>query len=214
MHEDCLRPTPLIDSDHPRIVEFARDAAAGATDGVDVACRVYLAVRDGLRYDPYGIELTEDGMRASAVLASGRGWCVAKAGVLAACSRSLGIPARLGFADVRNHLATERLLAQMGTDIFYWHGFTELFLEGRWVKATPAFNLQMCERFGVLPLEFNGRDDSVFHPFDATGRRHMEYVRDRGSRDDMPLEEIRRGLAECYPAMAGGVPRGDFDSEK
>lgn len=208
----CLRPTALLDSDHPSIVEFAARTTDGAGDAREQAIALYLAVRDGLRYDPYSLDLSEDGMRASNVLASGRGWCVAKAGVLAAGARSLGIPARLAFADVRNHLATPRLLEQMGTDIFHYHGCTELFLDGKWVKATPAFNLAMCQRFGVLPLEFDGRENSVFHPFERSGRQHMEYILDRGSRDDMPLEELREAMTRLYSRMTT-KPEGDFDEE-
>jgi len=122
------------------------------------------------------------------------------------------VPARLGFADVRNHLATPRLLELMGTDMFYWHGYASLFLEGRWVKATPAFNLALCERFGVQPLEFDGRTDSVFHPFDRAGRRHMEYVLDRGSFDDLPLDEIADTLRTHYPRLLAGSG-GDFHAE-
>src|SRR3990167_10527059 len=89
-----------------------------------------LAVRDGLRYAPYRLDLTPEGMRASTVLANGYGWCVPKAVLLAAGCRAAGIPARLGFADVRNHLSTERMRKSMETEIFYWHGYTELWIEG------------------------------------------------------------------------------------
>jgi transglutaminase-like putative cysteine protease len=147
------------------------------------------------------------------VIALGRGYCVAKAVVLAAAARATGIPARLGFADVRNHLATERLRRMMGTDIFYYHGFTELHLEGKWVKATPAFNIELCHKFGVLPLEFDGRSDSIFHPFDASHRRHMEYVNDRGSRVDLPFDELREAMARYYPRLSSAEIKGDFHAE-
>ena len=114
---------------------------------------------------------------------------------------------------MRNHLATPRLLEMMGTDIFYYHGYTELLLEDRWVKATPAFNVELCERFGVAPLEFDGRSDSIFHPYDTGGRRHMEYVHDRGTRDDMPVEELRDAMARFYPRMNLTPPGGDFHAE-
>lgn len=210
--EDWLGPTDLLDSDHPAIRSFAADAAGDAADPVERAVRLYYAVRDGLRYDPYSAQFTVDGLRASAVLARGRGYCVAKAGVLAAAARAVGIPARPGFADVRNHLATQRLIEMMGTDVFYYHGYTELLLDGHWVKATPAFNIQMCERFGVAPLEFDGCEDSVFHAFDASGRQHMEYVRDRGPRDDIPLDELRDAMGRYYPSMATAAG-GDFEAE-
>jgi len=210
----CLAPTPLIDSDAPAIRAFAAAVVAGADDRRDAAVRLYYAVRDEVAYDPYSVEISDDGFRASACLARGRGFCVTKAALLAAVARAAGIPARVGFADVKNHLATERLKALMGTDVFYFHGYTELFLDGRWVKATPAFNIELCRRFRVLPLEFDGRTDSIFHPFDADNRRHMEYLRDRGAYAEIPLDEIRQVFLAHYPKMMGhGQPGGDFAAE-
>lgn len=208
-----LEPTDLLDSTHPAIGRFAEEAAGDGGDARERAVRLYYAVRDGLRYDPYSAVITTEGLRASAVLERGRGYCVAKAGVLAAAARAIGIPARPGFADVRNHLATPRLIELMGTDVFYYHGYTELLLEGRWVKATPAFNLSMCERFDVAPLEFDGRADSIFHEFDRSGRRHMEYVLDRGPRDDLPLDELREAMERYYPGMTTTAVGGDFEAE-
>jgi len=195
-----LQPSTCIDSDHPDVVAYAH-AHAGSGEAIDQAVRLYKAVRDDFRYDPYGVELTEHGMKASTVLARHAGFCITKAALLAAACRVVGIPARLGFADVRNHLATEKMRQQMGTDVFVYHGFAELYLEGRWVKATPAFNLSLCEKFGVLPLEFDGRHDSVFHPFDKAGQQHMEYLRERGSSADVPVEDIRTEFRRAYPAM-------------
>lgn len=212
METTALAPTPLIDSAHPAIVEFAARHGDGA-DPRERAVSLYYAVRDGFRYDPYRIDLSKDGMRASTVLAVGYGWCVTKAALLAAACRAAGIPARVGFADVRNHLATERMRAVMQTDIFYWHGYAQIRLAGRWVKATPAFNLGLCERFGLLPLEFDGRSDSLYHPFDRQGRRHMEYVAQRGVFDDVPLAEMTADFARLYPDWRGHLPglqRADF----
>ncbi|MBT7756176.1 MAG: transglutaminase domain-containing protein, partial [Rhodospirillaceae bacterium] len=158
-----LQPAIFVDSDHPAVIEFAH--RAGGKDGTDLekAVRLYYAVRDEFRYDPYGVEMTEYGMKGSTVLERGNGFCITKGALLAAACRVLGIPTRLGFADVRNHLASERMIELMQTDLFVYHGFVEIYLEDKWVKATPAFNLSLCEKFGTLPLEFDGRTDSVFH---------------------------------------------------
>ena len=196
---------PLVDSDHPDVVAFA-EGAGGGTDR-EVAVALFYAVRDGFRYDPYRLDLTPAGMRASTVLQRGYGWCVPKATLLAAACRARGIPARLGFADVRNHLSTARMREAMGTDVFLWHGFTEIRLDGQWLKATPAFNIELCDRFGLLPLEFDGRADSIYHPFDKAGHRHMEYLRQRGSFDDVPLDRILADFAAAYP---GWREEGDF----
>ena len=194
-----LAATALIDCDHPTVITFARQHAQGS-DARERAVALTLAVRDGFRYDPYRLDLTPAGMRASTVLAKGHGWCVPKAVLLAAACRAAGIPARLGFADVRNHLSTERMRQTMQTDLFIWHGYADLWIDGRWVKATPAFNIELCERFGLLPLDFDGRTDSIYHPFDRSGNRHMEYVQERGSFDDLPLERIVADFHQIYGA--------------
>ena len=200
---EFLAPASAIDSDHPAVQQFARDAAEGADADTATAVALYYAVRDGFRYDPYRVELTDVGLRASTVLNRGYGFCITKAALLAACCRAVGIPARLGFADVRNHLATKKLLDLLGTDLFVFHGYADLYLDGTWVKATPAFNLSLCDKFGVLPLEFDGASDSVFHPFDRDGRRHMEYVADRGLYGDVPVREIHDCFAATYANWVG-----------
>ena len=150
-----LAPTAIIDSDHPEVIAFARAHAQGSTVR-ERAVALTLAVRDRFLYDPYRIELTPAGMRASQVIANGYGWCVPKATLLAAVCRAAGIPARLGFADVRNHLSTERMRQTMKTDLFIWHGYTDIHIDGAWRKATPAFNLSLCQKFGLHPLDFDG----------------------------------------------------------
>jgi transglutaminase-like putative cysteine protease len=193
-----LAPTPLIDSDHPAVAEFAAGHATGSSDR-ERAVALYYAVRDGFRYDPYRIDLSPAGMRASTVLSTGIGWCVPKAALLAAACRAAGIPARVGYADVRNHLSTERMRQTLKSDLYLWHGYTEIWLDAGWRKATPAFNLALCERFGLLPLEFDGHADSIYHPFDRAGNRHMEYVNQRGSFDEVPLAQIVADFAQVYP---------------
>lgn len=216
-----LHPTPSVDSGHPRVVAFAREQTAGIDDPREQAAALYLAVRDGFRYDPYTVDQTPAGFRASGVLERGSGYCVPKAALLAAAARVVGIPARVGFADVRNHLTTPRLLAVMGTDVFVYHGYTELFLDGRWVKATPAFNRSLCEKTGTLPLEFDGREDSLLQPLDATGRRHMEYLVDHGTYDDVPIQQLRDAWHAAYPHLRDdgwgegtGGPDGAADFER
>lgn len=210
-----LAATPFIDSDNAAVRALAREAAGGETDPKTKAIKLYYAVRDRFLYDPYSVEVSPEGLRASNVIARGKGFCVNKALLLCATARAEGIPARIGLADVKNHLATERLLQMMGTDIFYYHGYAELFLDGKWVKATPAFNLALCEKFRVLPLEFDGETDSIFHAYDADDRRHMEYVADRGAFADMPFAEWREVMLKYYPNLMreGPASRGDFAAE-
>ena len=197
--EIYLRPTQFIESDSPAVVDFAAEAVGDAADPREKAVRLFYAVRDGIRYDPYTWHTDPRIYKATTTLATRRSFCIPKAILLAATARSHGIPSRLGFADVRNHLATERLLRLMRTDLFVFHGYAELYLGERWIKATPTFNLELCERFGVEPLDWDGVDDATLHPCDREGRRHMEYVRDRGTWADLPLTELEAACREAYP---------------
>lgn len=157
-------PGEYVDSDHPAVEAFARAAAPADAGARDIASRLYTAVRDGIRYNPYVSMRSPESYRASSVLAAGNGYCVGKAALYAAACRVHGIPARVGFADVRNHLTTEKLRQSMGSDLFTWHGFTEVFVDGAWRKATPTFNDTLCAKLGVKPLDFDGHADALLHP--------------------------------------------------
>ena len=212
---DYLESGVYIDSDHPDVIQFSERVAGLSVqlgerselsqespgDSREKAVALYYAVRDEFRYEPYRIDLNPEAMKASALLSRGYGFCIAKAVLLSAAARVQGIPARLGFADVKNHLTTARLRRSMGTDVFVYHGYADLLIDGKWVKATPAFNKALCERFGVETLEFDGVHDSVFQPFDGQGNQYMEYLRDHGRHADLPLEDLRLAFEEAYPAL-------------
>lgn len=195
---EYLEPTATIDSNHIAVQEFAKQHSLGHTDSRHQAVQLYYAVRDGIRYDPYTWSLSIEGQRASTTLQTKRGWCVAKAILLAACYRSIGIPSRLGYADVRNHLSTMRMRNAMETDVFYWHGYTSVYLDGHWIKVTPAFNIELCHKLNIKPLDFDGYQDALFHPFDLQGNRHMEYLQYRGEFADVPLDLIKETFAKRY----------------
>jgi transglutaminase-like putative cysteine protease len=204
--------TRFIDSDHELVVDFTNRVVEGTNHPAQRARLLFAAVRDEIRYDPYSLATDAEEYRASTVLARGSAYCVPKAVLLTATARAAGIPARLGFADVRNHLQSERLAAVMKTDLFIYHGFSVLWIDGRWLKASPAFNAELCARFEVAPLEFDGRSDALLHAYTGDGRRHMEYVRDRGTRQDLPLDEILAAYAEHYPGMTASLDR-DRDAD-
>ncbi|NLI81952.1 MAG: transglutaminase domain-containing protein [Deltaproteobacteria bacterium] len=223
--EKYLRPTPIIDSDAPAILQHAHRIVGEFTTPVERAVRLYLAVRDGIRYDPYAPFHLPRHYQASWVLRRGRSFCIPKASLLCALARASSIPARVGFATVRNHLATKQLLDYLGSDTFVCHAYTDLYLEGKWVKATPAFNKELCERHGVSPLEFNGREDSLFHAYDGENRRFMEYLVYTGTHWDIPVAEILIAWKRAYGAcrienlirafeQLEDKSMGDFDSEE
>jgi transglutaminase-like putative cysteine protease len=196
-----LAATEYLDTAHPSVREFAQRAVAGAATDQERLSRLFTAVRDQIRYDPYQLSHEPRDYVASNVITRGAAYCIPKAVVLTATARSLGIPARLGFSDVKNHLQSPKLAARMGTDVFVFHGYSELYFHGAWRKATPAFNVELCTRFGVPPLTFDGSADALLHPFAADGSAYMEYIRDRGVYADLPLASILKALAAAYPGF-------------
>ncbi|MGY9074147.1 MAG: transglutaminase-like domain-containing protein [Acidimicrobiales bacterium] len=199
VQDEWLASTWFIDAESSAVDRFSAKAVDGVTDPTEMAIRLFHAVRDGIRYDPYNSDPSPESYRASAIADLDSSWCVPKSVLLVAAARNRGIPARLGFADVRNHLTSEKLSEQMGTDLFIWHGYAQLLLGNRWFKLSSAFNIELCERFGVKVLEFDGTSDALMHPFDEAGNRHMEYVNERGDFDDLPLDQIQSDFREVYP---------------
>ena len=204
-----LDATWYIDSDHRRVREFADRARADAHTDTAIATKLFIAVRDGIRYNPYPHRWDDpERFRASGALTLPDTWCVPKAVILVALARASEIPARLGFADVKNHLSPEKVLKLMGTDVFFWHGYAELFIENRWVKGSPAFDKDLCARYGVPPLDFDGVNDALLHAFVGDGQTFMEYLHERGSYSDLPYEQIVGDLRREYPYLASVLSCG------
>lgn len=211
---EFLTPAEFVDSDDPEIVRFAEKAVEGVRGEKARAIALYRAVRDGISYNPYLDFFNPAVYRASEVLKAGQGFCVGKAALLAACARAVGIAARPGYADVRNHITSKKMSEFVESGIFYWHSYTEVLVEGQWVKCTPAFDSALCERAKLAPLEFDGENHSLFQPFDPSGRKHMEYLQDRGPFPDVPFETIVADFRRLYPKLANAnVTEGDFEAD-
>jgi transglutaminase-like putative cysteine protease len=200
--ERYLRSSPTIDSDNDSIKQKAVALTKSEQTAADKAKRLFYWVRDIIKYNPLvPLEIFED-YRASKTLKRGEGFCVEKAAVLAALARAVGIPARLHLADIRNHLVSDRLREVMGTNLFSYHGYTELYISGKWVKATPAFDLTMCQANRIVPVEFDGKNDAIFHSHNLDGQLHIEYVADHGCRVDVPVDEIIAAWEQHYGLKA------------
>ena len=194
----CLKPTFVIDSDSEVVKERATRLTEKCSSQREKAKVLFYFVRDEVKYSPYPSHSVED-YRASKTLQRGEGYCVQKAVVLAALARAVGIPARLGFADIRNHLAPKDLVETMGTNMFVYHGYSELWLNNAWVKATPAFNLEMCNKFDLKPVEFDASTHAVFHERNKKGELHIEYIKYHGTHADLPFEGIMQAFIDQYP---------------
>ncbi len=194
--------TEFLDHESPVVRDFVRAALPDEplTDTAK-AVALYHAVRDGIFYDVYNADLSRKGLRASSIITRGTGFCVHKSIVYCAAVRHVGIPSRIVYGDVRNHLASERLRQLVGGDIFRFHSLSSVYLNGKWVRATPVFNKTLCRLYRIAPLEFTGESDSLYHPYDENGRRHMEFLTMRGEFDDVPYEMVVDGIREAHPLL-------------
>ncbi len=190
-----LKPNSTIDSDSEIIQEKARNLTKGKTGAVQKAVSIFYFTRDEIRYNPYASLYP---LEASAILNGKDGFCVQKAVLLAALARALGIPARLGFVNIRNHRLDQQWQKIFRTDVVVYHGFTEMNVDGRWLKATPAFDLRMCSENGFIPVEFDGANHAMFHPRDKNGKPHIDYLEQLGSYNDVPVDEIIKAVTEKY----------------
>ncbi|WP_105971359.1 transglutaminase-like domain-containing protein [Streptomyces geranii] len=211
-HEDLtplLRSTEFLDHESPQIREFVaksvQDSSAG--DPVRQVVDLYYAVRDGLFYEVYGADLSRRGLSASSVLAAGQGFCLHKSVLFAAAVRAVGVPSRLVYADVRNHLASDRLKELVGGEVFF-HSLTSVHLNGRWIRATPVFNKLLCRLYGMPALDFDGVTDSQYHPYDGTGAQgpsaQMEFLKEHGEFDDLPYEFVLDSMRRSHPRFLDG----------
>ena len=215
--QDLLGVTPFLDHDHPVVREFVGQALDGTeTTPTEKAVALYYAVRDKLHYEVYGAALSRSGLKASSIISRGRGFCVHKSIVYAAVCRAAGVPSRIVLTDVRNHLASPRLRELVGGDVFRFHALNSVYLDGKWVRATPVFNKLLCRLYGITPLEFDGSADSMSHPYDSKGRRYMEFLHDYGDFDDFPYELVVEGIRSAHPALFAGryeTARGSLIAE-
>ncbi len=197
--EQYLKPGSIIDSANPVVIEYTRSILGDEKlDDIEKAVKLYYYIRDDIRYDPYLPFYKPEHYRSSGVIESKRGFCIHKAGLLCAAARAAGIPSRIGFATVRNHIATKQLLEYLGSNQIAPHGYTELWLGERWVKATPAFNAGLCRLFKVEPLDFNGTDDAIMHSFNSENKKFMEYISYHGEFHDIPIDFILHIMEVTY----------------
>lgn len=207
--ERLRRPTEFLDYEAPAVREFVARVVPDPTAGTDIdrARALYYAVRDDIQYEVYDADLSREGVRASSIIERRKGFCVHKSLVYAAVTRAVGIPSRLVYGDVRNHLASPRLTELIGGNIFTYHALTQVHLNGQWVKATPVFSKLLCKLYKIAPLEFDGLSDSLYHPYDENGRQHMEFLRWHGEFDDFPYEIVVDGLRAAHPKLFASEAR-------
>lgn len=204
-----LKPTPIIDCDHSTIKKKADELTKGQKKIKEIARGLFYYVRDEIKYNPYMPRYLPEHFRASDTLLRKNGFCVQKAVLLVALCRAVGIPARIGFAVIKNHLMPEKMANMLHGNVLPEHGYAELFLNNRWIRVTPVFDLEMCQKNRIVPVEFDGENDAKFHSHNQDGQSHIEYVMDRGPYEDVPLDAIREWLIPVLKPEAKSIILGN-----
>ena len=194
-----LEPTYYFDYGHVAIQDLIADFRDPSLSDKEKAIGLYLKVRDQWKYNPYHISLSKEKFRASVIAGKPMGNCVEKSILLIACLRAVGIPARLHLGKVKNHIAVERLMEKFGSNELTPHGMVNICLNQKWLKASPAFNKTLCEKFKVAPLGFDGENSSFLQQYNSEGSLFMEYMDDYGYFEDVPVEFMKRNIKEHYP---------------
>ena len=196
---DYLKPTLFIDYNSPKIKELAQKFSNEVEDKTEIAKNIFNYVRDTINYTIESFQYDDqEGYKASSTLSAKRGWCIPKSILAVALMRVNGIPARLHFADIINHRSPEYLQEIMGTNVFYFHGYFEIYLDGKWIKLTPSFETSLCQRHNFPICEFDGKNDAIFKPIDNLGQPFVEYINDRGVHADLPFQEMLAIFLDHY----------------
>lgn len=196
-----LQPTEFFDFHKSKVKNKAFDITDGLKNDEEKAKALFYWVRDQIKYRQGSFYLTKSTFKASTNLRRGYGFCVSKAVLLSTLARAVKIPARIHLCDIINHKIPQKVIDYMGTEIFYIHGYSELFLGGKWLKLTPAFDKQTSIKGNYVLVEFDGVHDALFPSHDDEGNPFVEYLEDRGSFSDVPFEEIKRVIIDKYKPM-------------
>lgn len=195
-----LSAGPVLDHDALVIRSYVADVCRGTLDDArSIAVALYYAVRDGISYEIFGCYLGEK-ISASLCLEKGRGFCLHKAILYAACCRAAGIPCRLLSANVRNHINSPSITALVGGEVFL-HWYNEVLIEGEWIKAAPIFNRLTCKMYGIQPLEFDGFRDAAAQPY--RGGRTMEFLAAPVCFVNPSAGDLLEAVARQHPNMLG-----------
>lgn len=199
--EEYLQPTEFLDFNKKKLREKAIEITNGLNTDKEKAIALFYWVRDQIKYNAFSYyPKVKANLKASVTLRRKNGFCMSKASLLSTLARAVGIPARIHMVDIINHKISKRLVDMMGTKAFHCHAYSEMYLNEKWVKATPVFDKETCIKGDFFPMiEFDGENDALFSSVDTKGNKFVEYIGDWGNYADVPLKKIDEIFTEKYP---------------
>lgn len=193
-----LQPGEFLDFNkktvHDRVLEITKNLSSEK----EKAIALFYWVRDEIKYNMASYYMLKSNFKASVTLRRRYGFCVSKAVLLSAFARAAGIPARIHLADIINHKIPQKVIDYLGMKIFYHHGYSELFINNKWIKATPAFDKQTSLRASYPLVNFDGKNDAILASLDENGKKFVEYIKDRGNFIKLPYNDIEKDINRLY----------------
>ncbi|HDZ19547.1 MAG TPA: transglutaminase domain-containing protein [archaeon] len=196
-----LQPTEFFNFNKKSVSKKAIEITEDLKTDKEKAISLFYWVRDKIKYNMLTYRPdSKANFKASVTLRRQNGFCVSKSILLSTFARAIGIPARIHLIDLINHKISQKVIDLMGgTKIMYVHGYSEFYLNRKWVKLTPSFDPKTALKGKFLPMvEFDGENDAVFPKFDNEGHKFGEYLTDRGVHADLPLKDIEKIFEEKY----------------
>ncbi len=198
VEQTYLEPAYFVNSNAPEVIDYTLQVTRGIHDPIEKAVELFYAVRDDFRYNIHDVNIEAEELKASTLVKRGYGYCVEKANLLAATCRVVGVPSRLGFANVKTSIAPESLRRVLHTDVMVFQGYTEIWIEDHWVRVNPAFNASLCQKLAIPALEFG-----------ILEQKHFQTVKDYGCFHDLPYDLYVQELRNYYPHLFDLVEEND-----
>ncbi|MBN1802827.1 MAG: transglutaminase domain-containing protein [Candidatus Lokiarchaeota archaeon] len=201
---EYLQSNEFFDFNKKRVKQKAFEIVKDLSSKKEMLIALFYWVRDNIKYNmmSYVPEIKAN-FKASVTLRRKYGFCLSKSVLLSTFARAIGLPARIHAVDIINHKISPKVIDLMETNVFHYHAYSEVYIGGKWIKLAPVFDKNTAVKGGFLPLvEFDGENDALFSSTDLEGKPFVEYVKDRGTHETVPIEDIRRLFSKKYKKLS------------
>lgn len=193
-----LGATDVIDSDSAVIRSLAHELACDAVDEPGSVKAIFDWVRDEIRYDMGPMLSDRRDWTASVTVRRGYGFCQQKAVLLAALLRARGTPAGIAVELLLDHKIPPHFAAHMGGQEIPLHGYTTVFVDGRWQRIDSTLDRMLCQRNGYRLVEYAAGADQLLPSTDLAGEPHFDHLGELGQWADVPDQVVSATLELPY----------------
>ena len=187
MQHTYLQATEIINYQHPKVQECAKDLTQGLSDPFEITQRCFEWVRDTIKHS-VDFQMNPITCTASEVLKAGTGFCYAKSHLLAALLRANSIPTGLCY---------QRLSINEDGAPFCLHGLNAAHLPDiGWYRIDPRGN-----KSGIN-AQFNPPQEQLAFPLEWQGEADLPEI----WAEPLPVVVESLRTHETYDALLADLP--------